>query len=274
MADLDPRGESRPAVDAATILLLRDGSDGVEVFMQQRHLDSDFVGGAYVFPGGKVDPTDRALAGHLWDGLPRDAHELVGGATDADALGLFAAAVRETFEEGGVLLARRDGEVPDAATLAERSFVDARERLAARGEPYDWSGWLQEQGLVLDLGALRFWSWWVTPDGPHKRYDTRFFAAAVPEGQAGALGHDDVEMTDSLWVTATRALHEAAEGRVRIVYPTRKNLEALARFDTVEDVLRACELGHVDQRRIKPIAIQRDGQVMVLHPDSTEPEPF
>jgi 8-oxo-dGTP pyrophosphatase MutT (NUDIX family) len=261
-------------VDAATVLLLRDGSDGLEVFLLERHLKSDFAGGAYAFPGGKVDPGDRGLPPERWTGLaPSRVRDRIGARTDADAVGLWVAAVRETFEEAGLLLAHRaDGAPLTAADLATDSFTEARQRLAARGEPWDWRPWLQDEDLVLDLGALAPFSWWVTPHGMHKRFDTRFLAAVAPPAQVAALAHDDVETTDSRWLTPGAALDAAASGDAVIIFPTRRNLQALAHYPDAAAVVAAGRAGRTDLRRILPSITVVDGQARVQHPDGGPPE--
>jgi 8-oxo-dGTP pyrophosphatase MutT (NUDIX family) len=265
--------ETWPTVDASTIVLLRDGADGGEVLLLERHLDSDFAGGALVFPGGKVDDADRHLDPARWAGRdPAAWREQLGAATDADALGLMVAAVRETFEEAGVLLATRDGAVLTDADLEEPSFVDARRRLASREERFDWRDWLAEQRLVLDLAALAPWSWWVTPKGQHKRFDTRFFAALLPAEQSAA--HDRVEITGLRWSRPDDALAAQREGRMVVIYPTRKNLEALAGHRTATDAWRAADEGRTDLRRIEPEVIVVGDDVMVQHPDGRDPEPI
>jgi 8-oxo-dGTP pyrophosphatase MutT (NUDIX family) len=265
-------GEDVPAVDAATVLLLRDGSEGIEVLLLERHLDSDFAGGAFVFPGGKVDGADRALPPARWGGVdlawwvPR-----LGVATHDDALGLLVAGVRETFEEAGVLLAARsDGTPLVAEELASSPFVAARRRLASRDERYDWRPFLESEELVLDLGALLLWSWWVTPAGQHKRFDTRFLAARLPAGQHAA--HDDVETTSLVWLRPEDALAAQQRGERVVIYPTRRNLRDLATFPRVDDVWAAAAADRLDRRRIEPSVVTVDGRPMVQHPDGGRPE--
>ncbi len=262
-------GDEVTPVESATTVLVRDGVDGLEVFMLERHVETEFAGGAYVFPGGRVEPTDRGLPGDRWEGLdPGDAAERMDVEPDL-ALGLHVAAVRETFEEAGVLLARRHGDALTAADLAAPRFVEARAGLASRDTTFDWGGWLAEEGLVLDLGALAWWSWWVTPRGVHRRYETRFFLAAAPEDQLGV--HDDVETVASTWTTPEEALDAGREGRSTIVYPTRRNLEALAAYGSAEEALAAARRGEVDTRRTLPEIVHLpDGGIAIRHPHTGE----
>jgi 8-oxo-dGTP pyrophosphatase MutT (NUDIX family) len=264
----------QPAVDAATILLLRDGSDDrVEVLLLERHIESDFAGGALVFPGGKVDAADRELDPARWTGRdPALMRELLGAESDRDALGLMVAAVRETFEEADVLLASRGGRPVTDEDLREASFREARRRLSSREERFDWRDWLEAEDLVLDLGALAPWAWWVTPKGQHKRFDTRFFAAMLPEEQSAA--HDDVEMTALRWSSPHDALQAQREGRMTVIYPTRKNLEALAEHPSARTAWAAADGGRVDCRRIEPTVVEVDGRIMVQHPYEADPEPI
>lgn len=268
-------GGTTEPLDAATVLLLRDTPAGqIEVFLLERHLRSDFAGGAYAFPGGKVDAQDLELAGDRWTGIdPATMVDALGARSPAHAVGLLVAAVRETFEEAGPLLAHRaDGSPVTAVDLAAPSFLEARRRLAARGQPWDWRDWLAEEELVLDLGALVPFAWWTTPHGMHRRFDTRFLAVALPDAQADALGHDDVETTDSVWRTPEDALAAADRGEVVIIFPTRRTLQALAAYRATAEVLEAGRTGRTDRRRILPAIVSVDGEPRVLHPDGGVPE--
>ena len=268
------------AVDAATVLLLRDAPDRagqrprLEVLLLERHLDSDFAGGALVFPGGKVDPADRTFDAGRWTGEPLSRWaERLGVDDPADALGLLVAGVRETFEEAGVLLARReDGTALTDEDLATPSFVRARQRLAGRDAAGGFEAWLSDEELVLDLGALALWSWWVTPEGQHKRFDTRFLVAVLPEGQHAQ--HDDVETTSLRWATPAEALAAHERGEATVIFPTRRNLSDLARFDDAAAAWAAARDGQVDQRRIQPRVVRVGDRVMVQHPDEDDPEPI
>ena len=270
--------EEVPAVDSSTILLVRDrvdpnssaGSD-VEVLLLERHLNSDFAGGALVFPGGKVSDADRTLSPARWQGRDLSVwQQPLGVATEAAALGLLVAAVRETFEEVGILLAsREDGSPIRADDLASDSFREARVRLASREGTEDWRGWLQEEGLVLDLDALALWSWWVTPVGQHKRFDTRFFITAAPGDQIAE--QDAVEATGVTWMRPQEALEAQMRGDATIIFPTRRNLATLAEYPSAATAIEAARAGEVDQRRVLPRVVRVEGRVMVQHPFEDDP---
>lgn len=266
-------GDTRPAVASASIVVVRDGSTGLEVFMLERHIETDFAGGALVFPGGKVEDTDRSLPPEQWDGLrPADVRDAVGAASDAAALGLWVAAVREAFEEAGVLWARHAGSSLAASDLRRDDFLTARRRLNDRGDAWNWNGWLRDRELVLDLGALSFFAWWVTPTGVHRRYDTRFFVATVPPQQENVPTHDHIETVSSRWVTPQAALAAGRAGEVTLVYPTRKNLETLAGYTTAAGVVEAARAGRTDTRRLQPRLVEVEGRMLVQHPDGGSPE--
>ena len=219
-----PMATQVPARPAATVLLLRDGAEGIEVFMVVRHRAIEFAGGALVFPGGRVEPDDAALAG-------------------ADALdGFRIAGIRETFEECGVLLARPRGEAAlvDATRLLG---VEALHRArVARGEQ-PLSAMLADEQLEPAIDGMVHFAHWVTPLSRSKRFDTQFFLAAAPPDQLAV--HDGHESEDSVWITPARAIAEANAGQRRLVFPTRKNLEKLGRHATVAEALAAARQARV-----------------------------
>jgi 8-oxo-dGTP pyrophosphatase MutT (NUDIX family) len=260
MTPSTPSFDSVPAVDASTVIVVRDGTDGIEVLMLERHIDSDFVGGAYVFPGGKTDASDL-LHPSLWSGIDPEVESVRMEVTPETALRLYVAAVRETFEEGGLLFAGRAGEPIDGARVASPSFVEARRKLNERESRWDWSEWLVDEGLILDLGAVTWWSWWVTPKGVHRRFDTRFFIARAPQGQEAA--HDQIETVQSVWATPTGALAAAAEGRATVIFPTRKTLEMLGRFGAADEAIDWA--GRQTPPRIEPEIVKEGERVVVRH---------
>jgi 8-oxo-dGTP pyrophosphatase MutT (NUDIX family) len=255
---IEPQGEAAIPRDSATIIVARDSSDGLEVFMLERHLDSDFAGGAYVFPGGKIDDRDRDpdLAGVVdgWEDLARAMAE-----ADPDlARALIVCAIRETFEESGVLLATRDGE--SVRLEDEPSWAADRTRLAA-GEigALDLA---RETGIRYAAHLLRFWARWITPVFAPKRYDTRFFVAHMPAGQRPL--HDDVETTASAWVRPPVALRKAREGAFTVIFPTRKTLEAVGAHATA-NALFAAATGRATDPILPTIGLL-DGQPKVRFP--------
>jgi 8-oxo-dGTP pyrophosphatase MutT (NUDIX family) len=207
---------------AATILLVRDAPAGLEVFMVQRHHQIDFATGAMVFPGGKVEAADAD---------PR----LCGPAElDADARTVRAAAIRETFEECGVLLARPRGskELVSAARLAE---LESRWREKLSSDAASLPELVLGEALELAYDRLVPFAHWVTPEMVPKRFDTHFFLAAAPADQIAL--HDGGESVDSVWTTPQGALAEAEAGRRTIIFPTLMNLNLLGLAASVDDAL-------------------------------------
>lgn len=241
-------------VQASTVILLRDGHDGVETFMLERHLDSDFVGGAYVFPGGKVDDSDCHLPEDLWVGIDPTAEAPRFGVDPAMALGLYVAAARETLEEAGVLLG-------STSTMpADRPHHE---------DPLE--PWLRDHGVRLDLGKLAPWSWWVTPEGVHRRYDTKFFAAVAPPEQDAV--HDGAETTDSMWVKPADAIARARSGEVMIILPTRRNLLDI-HGDTADAIVAASRARFPNRilPELRPDPVS--GEMRIFHPSFEGPEEF
>jgi 8-oxo-dGTP pyrophosphatase MutT (NUDIX family) len=216
---------------AATVMLLRDTADGIAVFMLQRHSRMDFAPDTSVFPGGGVDDRDRN-ADIGWAG-PDPAWWAQRMSVDAGlALALVCAAVRETFEECGVLLAGPDerGIVTDATV-----YPHARAQLTSR--ELSLGDFLRRENLVLRADLLRPWANWVTPARGHtRRYDTYFFVAALPEGQ-----HADGQTSEAAsagWWLPGAAIEEFAAGRSFLLPPTWTQLDTLPSFgSTVEEIL-------------------------------------
>ena len=267
---IDPPENVAPARDSATVMLVRDGADGLEVFMLERHLNSDFAGGAYVFPGGTIDPRDleAGAAGYL-DGA--DAGEAAKhiDAPDDRALAFYLCAIRETFEEAGVLLARRDGDAVrfDDAGI-EKRFGEYRRGFNAHEGSL--SALAKDEGLRYAGDLLHYYARWITPEFAPKRYDARFFVATMLEGQSPL--HDDVETTASTWIRPVDALARAAEGLFSIIFPTRKTLESLAGFATADEVIASTRGKEIPA--LLPNVVLADGQPRVVLPgDSTLHEP-
>ncbi len=226
--------DEKPAaipVPAATILLLRDAPSGLEVFMVKRHHQIDFVAGALVFPGGKIEKgdSDAALSEHF-DG---------GDDWTAEMRALGAGAIREAFEESGILLARdaRTGGFVSSERLAQlqhyRAPLDKREVALADV--------LQKEKLRLALDQLVHFAHWITPANMPKRFDTHFFLAVSPLGHAGS--HDGRESVDSLWIAPGEAISDRKKWNV--IFPTKLNLMKLDHAKTVASAIAAARASKV-----------------------------
>jgi 8-oxo-dGTP pyrophosphatase MutT (NUDIX family) len=227
--DRADRPASEPAAPraAATLILLRDAPQGLEVLMLKRHGESGVHGGTFVFPGGKVDAADARLdAGRHLDVDVQALHARLGEPEldAAGAAGFFVAALREAFEESGLLLA--DGLSPAACAAA-------RARL---GTGVAFNALLGELGLRLQADALVPWSRWITPlRSLNKRFDTRFFVARMPEH--GVVCHDGHETTEALWLRPRAALEAYWAGSMALPPPQIMTLQHLARHATADAVL-------------------------------------
>jgi 8-oxo-dGTP pyrophosphatase MutT (NUDIX family) len=218
--------EPSPAIPSSTVLLLRDDRGVLEVFMVQRHHQIDFASSALVFPGGKVDPADRDAA----------LRARCGGATALDdaSFALRVSAVRETFEECGVLLARERG----AADLLPESAVrplETRHRADLVAGRTTLGAIAAEHDLELALDALVPFAHWITPSFMPKRFDTHFFLVPAPRDQVAA--HDGEESVDSVWIAPAQAVDDARARRRPIIFPTLRNLIKLARATSVADAI-------------------------------------
>ncbi len=220
--------------DAATVMLVRDDPD-LRVFMLRRNFDSVWIAGASVFPGGAIDDDDRDPA---WEARTRGVDDPAASSAlglDRGGLAFFVGAIRETFEEAGVLLAHAADGV--AADGRHAHLVDARDALNAGVT--DFAEFVAAHDLVLATDELHVFSHWVTPPGSPRRYDTWFFVAAAPPG---TYEHDNLELIDSAWVRPADALAAADRGEVDLIFPTRKSLESLAEFTSASDLLAT--VGH------------------------------
>jgi len=217
--------EPVPAIPSATVLLIRDGSEGLEVFMVQRHHQVDFAMGALVFPGGKVDPVDAEPSlRERCDAEPDSKDERV----------VRVAAIRETFEESGILLARLrpSGELVAGERLR---MIESRHRDALNHGQITLGEIADAEDLTLACDLLVPFAHWITPELAPKRFDTHFFLVTAPRDQVAL--HDGRESVDSTWTTPAAALADADAGRCTIVFPTRLNLMKLARSHAVEEAL-------------------------------------
>ena len=215
---------------AATLILLRDSPAGPEVLMLQRTKSAVFLGGAYVFPGGSLDADDGKLAGRV-RGLDTGPIE--------PPIEYWIAAARECFEEAGVLIAC---DVEGRLIPPERA-----ERLMPwRERPF--AELLETEDLYLPAGELAYFGHWVTAPGRARRFDTRFFVAAAPEGQQGS--HDANETVHDLWITPREALERAERGEIELVFATQHALRDLGRFAGVGEAMKYVRgLGEIEVNR-------------------------
>lgn len=226
--ELNSEIPTAPPRHASTVVMLRDTPQGLEVFLVKRHGLSDVLGGAYVFPGGKLDASDALLdpQAHLDQG-PAQLHAALGEAqTDVrTATGLYVAALREAFEESRVLFTQ-DIAVARAALLQDPA------------KPFNQM--LAELNVRLQTRTMLPWSRWITPRMPsitNKRFDTRFFVAAVPAEQEAR--HDEHEATESVWLRPRAALEQYWDGQIELAPPQIMSLAHLARHQTVHGVMEA-----------------------------------
>lgn len=247
--------EPRPA---AAIVLLRDRPQGgIETFMVRRHVQSEFVPDVYVFPGGSVKPGDRDA--ETMPGLcvpPRGEH--LGETTLGP--GLRAAAIRELFEEAGVLLAEQDGRVLAVTSAHAARFAEHRRRLQQNETTL--AAVVQEEGLTLATDRLTYFAHWITPNPMPKRYDTFFFIAAAPEEQEAA--HDQLETTAGAWISPAEALEQSQQGTFPLVFATVHQLEALSVFPSIAEA--EAQLSQQEIPVITPRATMRDGEVIIRLP--------
>jgi 8-oxo-dGTP pyrophosphatase MutT (NUDIX family) len=263
-----------PILNAATVLLVRDavdeaGDPAIEVCMLRRNLASEFVAGAYVFPGGSVDPEDgdaemEAICAGLDD---TRASQILG--VDKGGLAFWVAALRECFEEAGVLLAYTQ---PKAGETVPTLLDTTDPAMAARFAGYRQGvndgtiGLLdvcRAEGLVLAVDSVYYVARWITPELAPRRYDTRFFITAAPVGQVAR--HDETETIATIWVRPGDALEQFEAGKIELLPPTIASLRDLVPFTTTTAALDWAA-AVVDVVTILPIVLVEDGRVLVLRP--------
>lgn len=243
---------------SATVLLLRDGAVGVEVFMVVRHHQIDFASGALVFPGGKTDASDTdARLRDLCDG---------GEAVDDAMHAVMVAAAREAFEECGVLLARPAADGSGSLVSGDQAArLGERYRRRLESDEIGMADIAIAEGLRLALDRLVHFAHWITPTYMPKRFDTHFFIAAAPSDHI--LAHDGRESVDSVWITPATALADAEHGRRTVIFPTRLNLQKVGRSGTVAEALEAAGASQVVT--VQPTREETDrGRVMRIPPEA------
>jgi 8-oxo-dGTP pyrophosphatase MutT (NUDIX family) len=243
-----------PALPAATVTLVRDASDGIEVLMLQRNYQSGFMPGMFLFPGGALDAADAAQAvlARCLKLDERTASAALG--MSSGGLAYWAAAIRESFEEAGVLLAYDEAGALVNPREPQRfaRFEEYRRKLNA-GESV-LEAMLERENLTLAVDRLTYFSHWITPEGAPRRYDTRFFIALAPHDQEALP--DNVEAIHHVWVSPAQALDRYRTGEFKMRTPTLRTLEQFAAFDTTQTLIAALR----EQRAI-PAILPR------IHPD-------
>jgi 8-oxo-dGTP pyrophosphatase MutT (NUDIX family) len=254
--ELNTETVTTPPRPASTVVLLRDTASGLEVLLLKRHALSDVLGGAYVFPGGKVDDRDAApgLLRHL-DRSPEALHAELHEADidDTTAASLYVAAIREAFEESGILLAEG---ARHAQAIAARALLH---------EGLDFEHVLSRLSLHLHTEQVTPWSRWITPKVPtvtNKRFDTRFFVSGVPSDQVAV--HDNHEATESLWITPRAALQRYWQRDIELAPPQIMSLSTLTHFRDVAAVLRHAR--SVRPPVVAPEPFLQEGMRVVCYP--------
>jgi glyoxylase-like metal-dependent hydrolase (beta-lactamase superfamily II)/8-oxo-dGTP pyrophosphatase MutT (NUDIX family) len=232
---------------AATLALLRDTAEGTQVLMLQRTPSAVFLGGAYVFPGGSLDTADTD---------PRLLARVRNLPAETPSIDYWVAAIRECFEEAGILLACDDDGAPIAAERAARLAQD-------RSRPF--IELLESEDLYIPAGELAYIGHWVTAPKRPRRFDTRFFAAIAPHGQAGL--HDSLEMVDTLWISPREALERGARGEIELVYATQHTLKELKDFATAAEAMQYVRGKKEIEENRAVLAVGREGEKIFRRAD-------
>lgn len=246
----------KPIFPAATILILRDSDKGMESLMVRRHHKIDFASGAYVYPGGKIDDGDSDKA--LYDFI-----------SDAESSDEFhrpfrIGAIRETFEESGILLARKRGE--SALVSAERVQELQPYRDDLHKGRVSLLEMVQRENLELATDLLVHFAHWIGPEHAPKRFDTQFYMVEAPADQLAI--HDGHESVDSTWITPQQVLTDADAGKCTIIFPTRMNVAKLARHTRVGDALEAARKSTVVA--VLPVIKKIDGEPYLCLPEEAD----
>ena len=246
---------------AATIALVRDRDGRVEVFLVRRHARSGFMANAYVFPGGRVDDADGApqLLARLGADTAKVTGLMEGTSDEVQAQAYLVAAVRETFEEAGILLATHASGEPVIPKEAWQHALNAGERT--------FESIVVDEGLQMDTRTLAYFAHWVTPDFEPRRYEARFFLAVAPEHQEGS--HDGRETTDSLWIEPREALERHQSGALFLAPPQWRVLHDLADQPST-GALMAWARGMTRVPPIQPHRFELDGTLALALPGDPE----
>lgn len=238
--------EEVPIRQAATVMLVDDRPD-LQVFMMERNAATVFAGGMWVFPGGSVDDTDdpetfQHVSIHRTDAEASRLMDLPRG-----GLAYYIAAIREAFEEAGILLAVTrdtlepiDLKDPDTAARFEAHRADIND------SNRNFVEIIEEENLILDAGQMHYVARWITPVGPPRRFDARFFVSRMPKQQVPI--HDDNELVHSRWLSPRDILDRFEKEEMVLMSPTLRMIRCLARFDSADDVIESAARNLPDER--------------------------
>ncbi|MGQ0846187.1 MAG: NUDIX hydrolase [Sporichthyaceae bacterium] len=253
--------EPAPARDAATVALLRDTPAGVEVYTLRRQQKMAFAPGMYVFPGGSVDERD-AHASIAWAGPPASFWAEAFAVSEDLARALVCAAVRETFEESGVLLAGSDA----SSVVADTSGPDwEADRVALIAQQVSFAEFLDRRGLCLRADLLRPWAHWITPRAEPRRFDTRFFVAAMPAGQRTREFGEEADQVE--WIRPAEAIERWRAEDLAMMPPTLITMAELGEFPDAATALAAVR----DIQTVEPVVVIEDGHANVMLPEDYAP---
>jgi len=247
---------------AATVMLLKDGPAGTVVHMLRRRASMAFAGGAYAYPGGGVDPRDDEHQIH-WAGPTRAWWAARLGVDETTAQAIVCAAVRETYEEAGVLLA---GPTPESVVGDTTGAEWEADRAALVARDLSFAEFLERRGLVLRSDLLGAWTRWITPEFEPRRYDTWFFVAALPEGQRTRNASTEADRT--VWIRPQDAADGYDKGELLMMPPTIATLRQLTAYGTAADALAAAT-----DRDLTPVLAQArlvDGEIVLSWPGHDE----
>lgn len=239
-------------IPAATVILLRD-KPSFEVLMVERHADIGFAGGALVFPGGRIDPGDRNPA---WT-----EHS---SGCDPELMSAQVAAIREAFEETGILIARQAGDGVDAPLVdGARAVALARWRKIVENDDTQFLDLIRCENLSLACDKLCLFAHWIAPPGLHKRFDTMFFAAVCPPGQEAR--EDGNEATEALWISPHAAAAARERGERKLIFPTLCNVRLLGESASAQEVFASARNRRIEA--VTPVLEMRDGEAWLKIPE-------
>ena len=251
---------------AATVILLRENKpEGFEVFLLKRHEKSSFMGGNFVYPGGRVDRNDGSLeiCSHCKGVSPEQAVQILGGSiSPEESLAHWVAGIRELFEEAGVLLAYDHAGTPLVLrnSSQQKEFQNYRDLL--QNDKLAICQLVEKEKLLLAADQLHYYAHWITPEARSERFDTRFFLACHPEGQEAT--HDQKETTIGVWLTPRQALEENLKGNAALSPPTLKTLEDLSRFKNIAEVFDALRKAKIQP--ILPVLTKIKDETLIIFP--------